>query len=382
MPASTQDAIAGRIANELLTDAVVEDCIIETEDRAPADPDGTLVVEVYFKPGVMDPVADSTRATLTALGIACSNVRTGRRIEIRPQPSEREVERILALLGNSCIEDVVMGAQPLQPAVTPVVAPFELRHVEINRLSDAALAQLSRDRHLFLSLDEMRAIREHFDQSGRQPTDLELETLAQTWSEHCVHKTLKSAFEYRGAPFPLQATNDAEAAENGSVVRRYSNLLKDTIARVTNELIAEGRGPECLSVFEDNAGIIGFDSEYGIAFKVETHNHPSAIEPYGGAATGVGGCIRDILGCGLGAKPIANTDVFCVAPPDWPVDDVPKGVIHPKRVLRGVVRGVRDYGNRMGIPTVNGAVHFDPRYLGNPLVYCGCVGLIPRNRIA
>src|SRR5215475_6293671 len=145
--------------------------------------------------------------------------------------------------------------------------------------------------------------------------------------------------------------------------------------------MAEGRGPRCLSVFKDNAGIIEFDDQFGIAFKVETHNHPSAIEPYGGAATGVGGCIRDVIGCGLGAKPIANTDVFCVAPPDWPIDKVPRGIIHPKTVLRGIVSGVRDYGNRMGIPTVNGAIHFDPRYLGNPLVFCGCVGIIPRKRI-
>src|SRR5262249_48827116 len=176
---------------------------------------------------------------------------------------------------------------------------------------------------------------------------------------------------YSGEAMP--GTTDSE--------RRYGNLLRDTIARATQELTAERRGPLCLSGFKDNAGVIAFDDQFGIAFKVETHNHPSAIEPYGGASTGLGGVIRDVLGCGLGAKPIANTDVFCVAPPDWPVDAVPKGVIHPRSVLKGVVAGVRDYGNRMGIPTVNGAVHFDPRYLGNPLVYCGCIGLIPRDRI-
>ena len=144
---------------------------------------------------------------------------------------------------------------------------------------------------------------------------------------------------------------------------------------------AAGRGPQCLSVFQDNAGVIVFDDEFGIAFKAETHNHPSAIEPYGGAATGIGGVIRDVICCGLGAKPIASTDVFCVAPSDWPHDCLPKGVLHPRRVLRGIARGVADYGNRMGIPTVNGAVYFDPRYLGNPLVYCGSVGLIPRDRV-
>ena len=113
-----------------------------------------------------------------------------------------------------------------------------------------------------------------------------------------------------------------------------------------------------------------------MAFKVETHNRPSAIEPYGGANTGIGGVIRDTLGTGLGAKPICNTDVFCFAPPETPVEEIPPGVLHPRRVMKGVVEGVRDYGNRMGIPTVNGAVFFDPRYIGNPLVFCGNVGLV------
>jgi phosphoribosylformylglycinamidine synthase len=214
----------------------------------------------------------------------------------------------------------------------------------------------------------MRAIQAHFATEGRDPSDLELETLAQTWSEHCVHKTLKSEIIYRGPGF----------GTGEQVEVRFDNLLKSTIAAATNTLNRDW----CLSVFEDNAGVIALDDEYGIAFKVETHNHPSAIEPYGGAATGVGGCIRDVLGCGLGAKPIASTDVFCLAPPDWPRERLPGGVLHPRRVLNGVVAGVRDYGNRMGIPTVNGALCFDERYLTNPLVFCGCVGIIPRNRIA
>ncbi len=124
-------------------------------------------------------------------------------------------------------------------------------------------------------------------------------------------------------------------------------------------------------------GVVTFDDEFHVCFKVETHNHPSALEPYGGANTGIGGVIRDPMGTGLGAKPVCNTDVFCFAPPDTPADSLPPGVLHPRRVMKGVVSGVRDYGNRMGIPTVNGAVYFDPRYLGNPLVYCGNVGMIP-----
>ncbi len=135
-----------------------------------------------------------------------------------------------------------------------------------------------------------------------------------------------------------------------------------------------------MSVFRDNAGVVRFDEHFNVVFKVETHNHPSALEPYGGANTGLGGVIRDPMGTGLGAKPVCNTDVFCFAPPDTPVDELPAGVLHPRRVMKGVVAGVRDYGNRMGIPTVNGAIFFDPRYLGNPLVYCGNVGLLPRDK--
>jgi phosphoribosylformylglycinamidine synthase len=160
--------------------------------------------------------------------------------------------------------------------------------------------------------------------------------------------------------------------------RHFSNMLKETIFAAT-VTIREQLGDEdwCVKVFKDNAGIVQFDDQYHVVFKVETHNHPSAIEPYGGANTGLGGVIRDPLGTGLGAKPVCNTDVFCFAPPDTPADSLPPGVLHPRRVMKGVVSGVRDYGNRMGIPTVNGAVYFDKRYLGNPLVYCGNVGILP-----
>jgi phosphoribosylformylglycinamidine synthase len=159
-------------------------------------------------------------------------------------------------------------------------------------------------------------------------------------------------------------------------------MLKETIFAATQEVRRQLGGDDwCVSVFRDNAGVVKFDDEHHVVFKVETHNHPSALEPYGGANTGIGGVIRDPLGTGLGARPVCNTDVFCFAPPDTPADRLPPGVLHPKRVMKGVVSGVRDYGNRMGIPTVNGAIFFDSRYLGNPLVYCGTVGLLPRDKV-
>jgi phosphoribosylformylglycinamidine synthase len=242
---------------------------------------------------------------------------------------------------------------------------FELANMPIRDLGPEQLEQLSRERTLSLTLVEMQTIQRHYRELGHEPTDIELETIAQTWSEHCSHKTLTGRVTYTD--------------ENGT--RQFNNLLKETIFGATERIRKElGQDDWCVSVFLDNAGVVKFDDEHHVAFKVETHNRPSAIEPYGGANTGIGGVIRDVLGTGLGARPVANTDVFCFAPPDIPADALPPGVLHPRRVMRGVVSGVRDYGNRMGIPTVNGAIYFDPRYVGNPLVFCGNVGLLPAGR--
>ncbi len=236
-----------------------------------------------------------------------------------------------------------------------------VQEIEILTADDAELMRISREGTLSLNLTEMQAIQSHFRALERKPTDVEIETLAQTWSEHCVHKTFKSIIHY---------------TEPGKAPERIDGLFPTFIQRATEEIDK----PWCVSVFSDNAGIIEFDDTYNLVFKVETHNHPSAIEPYGGAGTGIGGVIRDSLGTGLGAKPILNTDVFCFGLPDTPDDELPKGTLHPKRVFKGVVAGVRDYGNRMGIPTANGAILFDEGYTANPLVFCGNVGLIPKNR--
>lgn len=366
------------LAQELLCDPVAEQYEIAVgfsnrDDRGDA-------IEVHPLPGVMNPVALTARAAANRLlanrgspDAHVHEVQTARRYKIHGARSRAELEQIAGkALANDCVERWYIRGFGRDDTIPekfpePIIKPFKLERVALSRLGDEELVKLSRSAHLFLSLEEMRAIRDHFVRLEREPTDLELETLAQTWSEHCVHKTLKSAVDYRGEDF----------GRPGETNVRFENLLKETIVRTTNELARDW----CLSVFVDNAGVIAFDEHHGVAFKVETHNHPSAIEPYGGAATGVGGCIRDVMGCGLGAKPIASTDVFCLAPPDFPAERIPAGVLHPRRVLKGVVSGVRDYGNRMGIPTVNGAIYFDERYLANPLVFCGCVGLIPRDRI-
>ncbi|MGB9914379.1 MAG: phosphoribosylformylglycinamidine synthase subunit PurL [Candidatus Bathyarchaeales archaeon] len=228
---------------------------------------------------------------------------------------------------------------------------FTLYEVAIAKASDRQLLEISGEMGLCLNLEEMRAVRDYFAKEGRNPTDVELQAIAQTWSEHCYHKTFKGKIRIGNT--------------------EINSLFKTYIAKATKEINSRW----CFSVFEDNAGIISFDRGYGIAAKVETHNHPSAVEPFGGAATGVGGVIRDVLG--VWADPIACTDVLGFGPLDYDYAKLPAGVKHPKYVYMGVTAGIGAYGNNMGIPTVNGAIYFDESYTGNVVVYCGCVGLLP-----
>ena len=385
-PLSGEQARA--VAQELLTDPVNQ---VSTMGTLAVD-DRHSMLEVHYQPGVMDPVAQSAKSAicemLTDLSCEAVEVRTGFRYDFdhdagTDRPSEQALLRFAeGTLANPVIQDIHTSA--FIPDEFPQGYAYELSvaQVPIRELDDDDLTKLSRDGHLFLSLAEMHAIRDHYRSIDREPTDIELETFAQTWSEHCVHKTLKSSICYRedsglgiqGSGIDFQDRPGHTVHEDGSVT--IDNLLKRTVAAATFELMqTQPHKDWCVSVFEDNSGIVKFDDQDGICIKVETHNHPSAIEPYGGAATGIGGCIRDIIGTGMAARPIANTDTFCVAPPE--IKDVPAGVILPKRTLQQVVAGVRDYGNRMGIPTLNGAVYFDQDYIANPLVFAGCVGLIP-----
>jgi len=232
--------------------------------------------------------------------------------------------------------------------------PFELFEVNLLGASDKQLLQITGELGIGLNLNEMKAVKRYFSRKGRNPTDVELQTIGQTWSEHCYHKTFKG-----------------DITTPKSEIR---SLFKTYIAKVTSELDPLW----CISVFEDNAGLIDFEKGYAIAAKVETHNHPSAIEPFGGAATGTGGVIRDILG--VWGDPIACTDVLGFGPLDYDYEKLPSGTKHPKYVFRGVVAGIGHYGNNMGIPTVNGAIYFDESYVGNVVVYCGCIGILPVNR--
>ncbi len=364
------------IAEDLLRDAVAQ---VATVGVRPAER-GSVLVEVHPLPGVMDPAAQSVEMAIRELLGVAASVRTGTRYDLYGVDSasaDRIADRLLA---NATVQAVYR--EPHCPGSFPRghEQPLVVRETAIRDLDEDGLVRLSREGHLFLSLEEMQAIQNEYRRLGREPRDIELETLAQTWSEHCVHKTLKSTIRYCGE-LPGAASRPGHVINpDGSIT--IHNLLKSTVAAATHELIADGLD-WCLSVFVDNAGVIAFDDDTAVCFKVETHNHPSALEPYGGAATGIGGCVRDVIGTGLAARPIAATDIFCVAFPDSfnGSRPLPAGCLHPRRILTQVVAGVRDYGNRMGIPTVNGTVWFDDRYVGNPLVYCGCVGILPRNKV-
>jgi len=234
--------------------------------------------------------------------------------------------------------------------------PFEVYEVSLLDANDKSLLEISEEMGLSLNLNEMKSIKEYFRRKGRDPTDIELQSFGALWSEHCRHKVFKGII----------------VDENGNVL--VDNMLRSFIARATEEV----NPLWIISFLTDNAGIVDFDKGYGVAAKVETHNHPSAIDPFGGAATGIGGVIRDILG--VWGEPIACIDVLCFGPLDYPYERLPKGTKHPRYLFRGVVAGIGHYGNNMGIPTVAGAIYFDEGYVGNIVVYAGCVGIVPKDR--
>jgi phosphoribosylformylglycinamidine synthase len=325
---------------------------------------GLHVIEVTFRPGVTDVPARELARGMAEIGLPASEVLTGTRYELGGQWDEPSLRRLASqLLCNATVQHFTIG--PTTPHFgIEAAASDRVERISLAGLDDAALQEVSRQRLLSLDGAEMRAIQEFYGQLGRNPTDVELETLAQTWSEHCVHKTFRAAIDFTWL----------DADGNALVQEQIDGLLR-TYIRAATEAV---QPPWLRSAFVDNAGIITFDDEYDLAFKVETHNHPSALEPFGGANTGVGGVVRDILG--VSARPIATTNVLCFGPQDYPHDQLPAAVLHPRRIAAGVVAGIGDYGNKLGLPTVNGAVLYDSGYLGNPLVFCGCAGLLPKGR--
>jgi phosphoribosylformylglycinamidine synthase subunit PurSL len=254
------------------------------------------------------------------------------------------------------------AALRFKPNRSPSAGLPQVLTYAIQNLSESELAELSKKQHWALSAEEMRVIQDHFRQLGRAPTDVEMEILAQTWSEHCKHKIFRAHIDYQDLQDPTQN-------------QKIKGLFKTFIQTPTENL--KKKKDWLVSVFSDNAGIVRFHDDVDVCIKVETHNSPSALDPYGGALTGILGVNRDILGTGLGAKPIANSNVLCFGNPHQ-LEAVPKGLFHPREVMKGVHHGIQDGGNKSGIPTVNGAMIFDESFSGKPLVYCGTVGVMPR----
>jgi len=371
-----------RAAAGPFSDPVIQEFSIDRAAAAGFD----YLIEVGFRPGVTDNVGRTAGEALSYL--------LGRRLQegeavytsvqylISGSLSEAQAEKIATgLLCNTLIQRYQIlstdtfkkqgGVAAFVPKVQ-VEAKVEVNEVNLE-VSDEELMRISRDGVLALTLDEMRIIQAHYRDAkvleerkklglGARPTDVELEALAQTWSEHCKHKIFSANVSYE------------DGAGNREEIK---SLFKSYIQRTTADVrAAQGEKDYCLSVFKDNAGVIRFNDDWSLVFKVETHNSPSALDPYGGALTGIVGVNRDPFGTGMGAKLIFNTDVFCFADPFYE-KELPKRLLHPRRIFEGVVEGVEHGGNKSGIPTVNGSLVFDDRFAGKPLVFCGTAGLMP-----
>jgi len=323
------------------------------------DSPATDGIEVTLLPGVTDTAADAVLHAAQQLHIELASAATARRIEfassVEPSLADDIVRRVVA---NPVIERWGHGlVDPPTLDEAPGHADAEL--ITIRGLDDDALLELNVERSLYLDLEELRVIRDEFERLGRDITDVEIETLAQTWSEHCAHKTFRAAIDATGGPDGPQEITP----------------LMAQLRACTESIDA----PFVRSAFVGNAGVIEFTEGTTIALKAETHNHPSAVEPFGGANTGVGGVIRDVLG--IAHRPIAITDILCFGPVDLPMTELPDGALHPSRIREGVIDGVADYGNKIGLPTVAGAVLYDPAYTTNPLVFAGCIGTAPSRPI-
>lgn len=364
------------LSQKLLTDPVVQEFKLGVPGKILAPSkffSFGWVILVAFNPGVTDSVAESVLRGAEVMGIkGIKNVHTGQKYTLFGRLAEIEVKNIAErLLSNKVIQHHVFLTKKnykrnlvknfVEGQFNPIpLLDLSVKRVNLLSASDSQLMEISQKGILSLDLKEMKAIKGYFQKERRNPTDVELETLAQTWSEHCVHKTFKGIIEYE------------EKVDSEIRKEKVDSLLRTYLMGATYKV----KKPWLISVFVDNAGIIEFDKNHEVSFKVETHNHPSAIEPFGGANTGIGGVIRDIIG--VSAKPIANTNILCFGDLKQKFEDLPGNVLHPKRIYSGVIAGIGDYGNKMGIPTVNGAILFDEGYTANPLVYCGTAGIAPK----
>jgi phosphoribosylformylglycinamidine synthase len=341
----------------------------------------TYAIEVGYLPGVTDNIAHTAKETISDL------LRTKKDFDVYTSKvflflgaiSEKDIEKFAFSIHNPLIEKATIYKIPGNSPKLNL--PFQIPKVKLNNeepvlhiplaVSDEELIKIGKEGimgrngvrrgPLALSLPYMKAIQAYYAKLKKNPTDIELESLAQTWSEHCKHTIFAN---------PINEIKDG--------------LYKTYIKGATNIIRKEkGKNDFCVSVFSDNSGGILFDNDFLITHKVETHNAPSALDPFGGAITGIVGVNRDTIGFGLGAKPVANTYGFCFGYPNdtralyRDIDKTQKMFV-PKRIMEGVIRGVNTGGNCSGIPTVSGFVRYDERYRGKPLVFVGTIGLIPK----
>jgi phosphoribosylformylglycinamidine synthase len=377
-----------QMVTDLFCDPVIEhgsvnESMLNNQELFSERPD--VVIQIGFKPGVTDNAAQAGLDGLKTLFPVDANdaaISTTMTYIFYGLSTDIDCDWLATQLHNQMIERVAITNFEDSTSSNwkyldfpePTPNQFSTPSIIDLEVSDNELVNISETGLLALNLEEMQAIQAHYrDPEVREsrekenlhpnaPTDVELECLAQTWSEHCKHKIFSANIHHV----------DNETGEDTHI----DSLFKTHIMKPTFD-IAE-KVDWLLSLFHDNSGVIEWSPEWSLCIKAETHNSPSALDPYGGAMTGIVGVNRDILGTGLGARPIANTDVFCFGPPEY-AGKIPGGLFHPSRVFRGVHAGVRAGGNESGIPTVNGAIVFDERYLGKPLVYCGTVGIMPRH---
>jgi phosphoribosylformylglycinamidine synthase subunit PurSL len=330
-----------------LLDAAIQSGSWPTQDCLVA----SCFAEIALRAGVTDPAGEAFARAAGLLGVAPFHARSGTRFEFPEGTAEAKIRDVAERLLRNDVVDEVSYNTPITVRFSDSIDTAKVEILRIRGISDEQLFDLSRERRLSLDPEELVVLRAYFESIDRDPTDAEVETVAQTWSEHCSHKTFRAHITW----------------DDGAVVEP---LLKQ-LRRSTDEIAA----PWVKSAFIDNAGIIGFDDDFDVAVKVETHNHPSAVEPFGGANTGVGGVIRDVLG--VAADAIAVTNILCFGPLDMRPEDLPAGTLHPRRIREGVIAGIADYGNKLGIPTVAGAIAHQEGFTANPLVFAGCIGLRP-----
>ncbi|MBP04415.1 MAG: phosphoribosylformylglycinamidine synthase [Euryarchaeota archaeon] len=369
-------------ATDLFSDPIIEHHSLDGSIAAGLLPEigySDITIQVGFKPGVTDNRAMAAEDGLrTLFPRRKTNVASTISYHFWFGKNTPDIEPIITLLHNQMLEQcaILDSDRRIEKLIPFPVLPAQNKRKSESidlEVGDDELVEISERGLLALNLQEMKAIQSHYrDPNVKRirekmglpvdaPTDAELECLAQTWSEHCSHKIFAAKIHHK----------DTETGESATI----DSLFKTHIMKPTLDIQKEVDW--LLSIFHDNSGVIAWNENWSLCMKAETHNSPSALDPFGGAMTGIVGVNRDILGTGLGARPIANTDVFCFGPPDY-TGKIPKGLFHPSRVFRGVHAGVRAGGNESGIPTVNGAIIFDERYLGKPLVYCGTVGIMPR----